>query len=183
MLESNQTYRQKKCLDLCLQRLIIEKCNCFYPRYERLGQAEPCLNLTSLECIKNQSINFAKVPEIRIKCNEDCPLECDWLAYEMQLSSTEYPTREVFNLYKQTDGRNKINLTYFEYKDNFVYLNVFYPYMRYTEIVEMPKVTLADLFANIGGSMGIFLGFSVFSIIELCELLLRIIYHALCKSK
>ena len=148
-----------------------------------MGQAIPCLNSTSLECIKNQSINFAKVPEFRMKCDNDCPLECDWLAYEVQLSSSEYPTREVFNLFKKTDGINKTNLTYFDYKDNFVYLNVFYPYMRYTEIYELPKVTLADLFANIGGSMGIFLGFSVFSIIELCELLVLIVYHTLCKKK
>ena len=130
-----------------------------------------------------QSVNFAKMPEIKKRCDTDCPLECDWLAYEVQLSSSEYPTREVFKLYKQTDGKNKTNLTYVDYKDNFVYLNIFYPYMRYTEIVEMPKVTLADLFANIGGSMGIFLGFSVFSIIELCELVLRIVYHAMCERK
>ena len=183
ILSSNQIYRQKNCLDLCLQRLIIEECDCYYPRYERLGEARPCLNSTNLECIKREYINFAKVPEIRKKCNEDCPLECDWISYEIQLSNSEYPTREVFKTYKLTDGINKTNLTYYDYKDNFVYLNVFYPYMRYTEIYELPKVTLADLFANIGGSMGIFLGFSVFSIIELLELLLQIIYHALCKRK
>ncbi len=166
---------------MCLQRLIIKKCHCYYPRHERLGQVQPCLNSTNLKCINEQYENYAKQPEIKEICNMDCPLECDWISYEIQLSSSEKPTREIFNLYKQTDGKHRTNLTYAEYKDNFVYLNVFYPYLKSNEIVEKPKVTMADLLANIGGSMGIFLGFSVFSIIELCELLVRIIYSVLCK--
>ena len=111
----------------------------------------------------------------------DCPLECDWISYDVQISSSEYPTRELYELYKQTDGKNNMNLTFSQYKDDYILLNVFYPYLKCTEIVEKPKVTLADLFANVGGSMGIFLGFSVFSVIEFGELFVRIIYSVLFK--
>jgi hypothetical protein len=182
---SNQTYRQKNCLDLCHQRLIIEKCGCFYPKYGKLGDVIPCQNSTSFDCINeclkellfthyDNHLNY----EVNKQCNMDCPLECDWISYEIQLSSSDAPTRELFHFYKQFKQTNE---TFYDYRDDYVSLNVFYPFLESTEVVEMPKMTLNDLFAEIGGSMGIFLGFSVFSIIELLELFVRIVYHLFFK--
>ena len=44
-----------------------------------------------------------------------------------------------------------------------LYLNVFFANKEYTEIREVPKLTEVDLISLLGGVLGIFLGFSVFS--------------------
>jgi len=45
------------------------------------------------------------------------------------------------------------------------------PSLEYTRIVETPKVTLLDLLTQIGGSLGLFVSFSVFTLFELIEAL------------
>ncbi len=41
--------------------------------------------------------------------------------------------------------------------------------MKFTEIKQTPKINVIDLISNLGGVLGIFLGFSVFSLIEIVE--------------
>ena len=48
-------------------------------------------------------------------------------------------------------------------------MNVFYSELKYTEIMQQPKATLVDLICGIGGILGLFVGASFLSIIELLE--------------
>ena len=41
--------------------------------------------------------------------------------------------------------------------------SILYPNNEHTEIRETPKTKFVDLISNLGGSLGIFLGFSIFS--------------------
>ena len=56
---ANKTYRQYDCIKLCLQRLIIDTCECYWTRYTNLDRTiQPCLNLTQLSCINEQQNEF-----------------------------------------------------------------------------------------------------------------------------
>jgi hypothetical protein len=59
MVNSNKTYRQYDCLNLCLQQYITQKCGCYYTRYPMFDQAKACLNLTQLNCINMYEQDFA----------------------------------------------------------------------------------------------------------------------------
>ncbi len=52
---------------------------------------------------------------------------------------------------------------------NYVYLKA----MKYTEISQMAKTSVIDLISNLGGALGIFLSISVFSLVEIVEVLLK----------
>jgi len=43
--------------------------------------------------------------------------------------------------------------------------------MKYTEISQTAKTSVIDLILNLGGALGIFLGISVFSLVEVVEVL------------
>jgi hypothetical protein len=58
---------------------------------------------------------------------------------------------------------------------NFVYLKVYFSAMKYTEIRQTPKTNVIDLISNLGGALGIFLGISVFSLIEVVEVVVKVI--------
>ena len=60
------------------------------------------------------------------------------------------------------------------YKD-FLSLNIYFSSMKYTEIRQTPKMNIIDLKSNLGGALGIFLGFSVFSLIEILEVIVKVI--------
>jgi len=74
------------------------------------------------------------------------------------------------------------NLTFDLFQTMWVTLRVFYPSLEYTEITETPQTTIFDLFTQIGGSLGLFISFNVFTLFELAEILILIL-HALLKPR
>jgi hypothetical protein len=54
--------------------------------------------------------------------------------------------------------------------------------LKSTKIEQTPKTSIIELISNLGGALGIFLGFSVFSLIEIVEVIAQVII-ALVKSK
>ena len=64
-------------------------------------------------------------------------------------------------------------------KQSVLKLNIFYDSLEYEYITEKPKMNLVDLLANIGGTLGLCLGISVLSFIEIFEIFTRIFLVAL----
>ena len=62
------------------------------------------------------------------------------------------------------------------FKENSLSFTIFYPLTEYHEITESPKILPIDLLSQIGGSLGMFLGFKMFHFIELCEIFFIMIY-------
>ena len=101
----------------------------------------------------------------------------------------DYPSRELYDLfvldasYNATASKYGVDLsTYDLYKEYYYSLNVFYPKTQYTLINETPQMTVVSLLSSLGGSLGMFLGFSVFSFFELFELLFQILFTCLVKK-
>jgi hypothetical protein len=61
------------------------------------------------------------------------------------------------------------------FKNKIVSINVYFSELRYTEITETPSTTIIDLFAYIGGTVGLFVGVSVLSCVEIVEFILEAI--------
>jgi len=160
------TYRQQDCVDLCLQRKIESTCKCTHPKYFQMNMSlGVCSTLADLECILEQKEN--SIHREDLNCFTDCPMECDSFVYDIEYSCSDYLTEEYSKLFTSRNASRK---------NNDLAFNIFYPYTKYTRITEVPKVTLYDLFSNLGGSMGIFVGFTIFSFIDLLEVFLKIVF-------
>ena len=185
IVNSNRTYRQRDCFYLNFQRRVIDACGCFFTGFSRLdATSPPCLNSTQYACFCHMYTKFVTTPQRYVKEFElDCPLECDKVTYDLQVSSLVYPNEVMYLLFKSsgmffnlTEVYYDIDLsTYEKYKQYFYSLNVFYPEMQYTLITETPQISLTGLMSSLGGSLGMFLGFSVFSFVEVIELFAEMI--------
>ena len=60
--------------------------------------------------------------------------------------------------------------------------NVYYSDLSYTILTESPKTSIADLFSQIGGGLGLFVSFSVFTLFEFIELFILFICGVLAKK-
>ena len=179
LIRQNKTYRQIDCFNLCLQRNIIKTCGCYYTRYFNLNEnIEPCLNVIQYDCVMNETRQL-RSSTYKHSCSTECPLECDSVSYDLNWSSLDYPSRDYFNLIKKVEN---LNVTYEMYKKNYIALKVFYPYTQYTLISQTPKATPVDLIASVGGALGVFLGLSIFSLLEVVEIVCLII-GALFRAK
>ena len=57
----------------------------------------------------------------------------------------------------RSDLKEYANLSIDEFQRTHLYLGVYYSSKEYTEIREVPKVTIVDLISLLGGVLGIFL--------------------------
>ena len=161
-LKTNKQYTQYECFKMCMQRMVMKKCGCYALRLANLDEStKPCLSMDQLDCIRKQESEFTgkNVTE----CEQNCPLECESVKYDSQITSFKLDTNYFLI------NRSKSS-------ESYASLNIFYPYLEYTLIVETPKVSPIDLVANLGGVLGVFLGLSIFNFVELLELACLIIY-------
>ena len=146
---------------------------------------EPCLTKNQYSCLYKQYLNFNLV-DCKTK---SCPLECETVNYDLSVSCQVYPSKTYFERKLNTESNQNLSLKFLnesltfdlmrEYSLSF---NVYYPYMTYTSLTESPKTSIADLFSQIGGGLGLFVSFSVFTLFEFIELFILIIYGILSKS-
>ena len=160
---------------MCIQLEIINKCRCYWDIYENINsnQTRSCLNLTDYNCIN--SVYYQVDP---IKCATDyCPLECDSIHYDLTLSSLFISSMSDYNSLSGVSS----SISYQEYLMQTVKIVVYYPQLEFTQIEETPAMSVASLIANLGGTLGLIVSFSFFTLIEIGELLILIL-HGLLSS-
>jgi hypothetical protein len=158
--DTSKAYKQQDCLSLCIQRLVNEKCECNYVGWPIFKTLRSCSNLKDFDCYKKISIHFVtNTKSFKAECLKECPLECESVVYDTEISSIEYESNE--RLYVDHNNASQ--------SFNNAYLDIYFSSMKYTEIIQTPKINIIDLISNLGGVLGIFLGFSVFSLIEIVE--------------
>jgi hypothetical protein len=65
--------------------------------------------------------------------------------------------------------------TYEELKRSILKVKIFYDELKTTTITQDAKTSLSDFISFIGGTLGLFLGFSFLSFIELFEVILNVL--------
>jgi hypothetical protein len=167
-------YSRTNCMTLCEQKQIIDSLGCYDMRLPQIFNAKPCRSRAEYDKINNFLFDYQK-------CYSLCPYECETVKFETSTSYAQYPT---YNYYVNETLRNKKYYTELYKDDNISYgefikgvgkVFVFYEALKYTEISSDPKWEVVDLIANIGGTLGLFLGVSVLSFVEFIELAYQMI--------
>ncbi len=112
-------------------------------------------------------------------CSKQCPLECEIVTYQItdmieSFFSLPNSEKEKYRNLLLNNSHVK-NITDEELFDNLIYINVYFEEIKYTEITQIPKTTPVDLASSIGGSLGLFLGMSFLSFIQLFEIIYEMI--------
>jgi hypothetical protein len=115
-----------------------------------------------------------------------CPLECHRAFYtHTSLVSDSLSRKKVELDYANNTILTKTlrDLSLDKLKQSIVKLSIFYDELRYTEIVESERMTLVDLLSGLGGVLGLFLGASLLSFLEIAEIIAELLMALFCKNK
>ena len=144
-------------------------------------------------CMKHKQLNFIRNANGREKCH--CFEACSYPLYDVTTSQNVWPTHDyVISIYEHLiaeslkyrnatplfttflndiyeDAYNTTNETVQEYfadhmKANFARINVYFESLTVLERKQEASMTIADLFANIGGTIGLWAGLSIITVIE-----------------
>ncbi|RNA09267.1 acid-sensing ion channel 5 [Brachionus plicatilis] len=183
IIQSGKPYRREMCYDLCLQEIIIEKCKCQDMISYSFPNMSYCMSLNHIFCDYEEFSHFY-TENIEEKCGRKCPLECDTIKYPVTLTYLDYPTEAYYNkLIKEPIFKNMSGLTYEKLKKKMIFLNIYYSEFQYKKIQEVEKMTIIDLVAGIGGTMGLFIGISFLSLIEIIHVAFEIVFVILENEK
>jgi len=187
LIKSNKTYRQAECYNLCLQKLIIERCKCYTNSFNSLGSQKSCQNVTEMKCLIKVWEEF-EAKDVKSFCSPYCPLECESMSFQSTISFSQYPTKSYAEaelmknpLIKSKLSNERINFELI--KQVVLSVNVHYDQLGYTAITQDAKTEIFDLVSNLGGLFGLFLGGSFLSCIEIIEILIELIYILLTRAK
>jgi len=143
ILKLGYSYTQKHCFELCYKKY------CLY-------------------CTEESDFDYQKI------CSKRCPLECEIVTFTITNSiENTYEFKKSIKEYKNLtmERFNHADITDEELFDNLIIINVYFEEIKETEITQIPKTTAVDLASSIGGSLGLFLGMSFLSFIQLFEII------------
>ena len=178
---TNRIYSQNDCNYLCSNLFALEnslcKCNSnladFATNCHR--QAYEVEETEIKKCISEYLQSFRKTSQID-KCINFCPEQCDSMSYSISNYVEQFPVSGKISENNKIDyGLSKFN-NYEEVNKNFAIIYVYYKNLKYTIISQDPKTETFNLVSSIGGTLGLFLGVSFLSFIEIFEILFEIIF-------
>ncbi len=112
------------------------------------------------------------------ECLKVCPEECDLIEFNVFQYFSYYPN-DAYALQLQARSPLLANLSLEDVKESVILLNVNYETMVSTIVEETPAMTFPTLLGNLGGQLGLFLGMSFLSFIELFEILFILVWEFL----
>ncbi|XP_078573632.1 acid-sensing ion channel 1C-like [Branchiostoma floridae x Branchiostoma japonicum] len=158
-LEYYDTYTMNGCYLECRSKHVIANCSC--RPFSLPGKAPLCDPGNTSTCVRTV---LARVISGELKCN--CPVPCSMIKYSTSVSYAGWPNVNTRNYITQLYGIDKDYMA-----ENGVVFSVFYEQLNYQKIRELKAMDGGQLASNIGGMMGLFIGASLLTLLEVWEYL------------
>ncbi|KAL2091013.1 hypothetical protein ACEWY4_013276 [Coilia grayii] len=154
------TYSLTACRIDCETRYLVENCNCRMVHMP--GDAPYCTPEQYKECA-DPALDFLVERD-----NDYCVCEtpCNMTRYGKELSFVKIPSKASAKYLAK-----KFNKTEQYISDNILVLDIFFEALNYETIEQKKAYELAGLLGDIGGQMGLFIGASILTILELFDYL------------
>lgn len=177
-------YQQKTCLLLCFHEYVRQECGCYSSDAFNTSINQAC-NFSLNSCVFDAYARFHQTDQ-STKCSDYCPIECHSVNYNFKTFQADFPS-PFYGKVLIEDNKLKPNLarnltSFQNVKDTVLAVNVFYDDLSLNVIKEYPAKTIEQLVAEIGGFLGLCVGISLLSIVEIFEIILKIFFSQ-CKSK
>ena len=180
--QSDYGYTQQLCFVQCLQKHLIAKYNCSLHYFTSLYLNSRVCNLDEFNLIYKSDQIFSGT-FLNEFCLPLCPLECNQTLYKASLSFNHLNGQLDF--ISKIKNNPKLAADFIERpinavtaRESIVYAKIYYDSLSYTLTSESPQMDFVSLLASIGGNLGLFLGVSIFSIIEVVVVCFEIFYYS-----
>ncbi|XP_034301154.2 acid-sensing ion channel 3 isoform X2 [Magallana gigas] len=167
-------YSINACQKKCEADIIYQLCGCV--QLGTIGNYTICSHYQYYQCYFNRSFQQnTTVPSIAKSCN--CPQPCQQTTYDVKVSTALYPSEEAAAF---LDGRFGFSKQYV--KENFIELHIYFDYLKVHDVKQVPVyASEKDILSNIGGQMGLLMGASLLSLLEIAEFLVNCVMFLIKK--
>ncbi|XP_032807398.1 acid-sensing ion channel 1-like isoform X3 [Petromyzon marinus] len=159
-----ETYSITACRIDCETRYLVENCNCRMVHMP--GDAPYCTPEQYTECAR-------PVLDVLVKRDNDfclCETPCNMTRYGKELSMVKIPSKASAKYLAK-----KYNKTEAYIAENVLVLDIFFEALNYETIEQKKAYEVAGLLGDIGGQMGLFIGASILTILEIFDYVYELI--------
>jgi hypothetical protein len=164
-------YTRKNCIDYVIQKKIKKECGCISANLFKFEIGMKYCNKSQNDCEIKMFASFED------KNASICPFECESFKYVSKSSFNSFTTTpNIHNTLKKVKNDSYFDgfhLERFNENSSTYYFHFYYDESYVTEIVETAKYTWINLISNLGGTLGLFLGMSLLSFVEIFEFLFK----------
>ncbi|UJR16868.1 hypothetical protein I4U23_003766 [Adineta vaga] len=188
---NDYAYTQYVCYNICLQKMIYEKCGCVGPtnwatRFIELPNSNQIItaslcNWTNVCCSRVTS-EFYNPNFSRDESCSECGPECITNTFNIKSSSLVAPIEfQLKNIKKFVESSsiplptNWSTIWSTEIPANYISLEVVCETTRTEIYTQQASITFVELISNIGGQTGLWIGISFLSLFEIIEMLYRLV--------
>ncbi|KFP91356.1 Acid-sensing ion channel 1, partial [Apaloderma vittatum] len=166
--EFYDTYSITACRIDCETRYLVENCNCRMVHMP--GDAPYCTPEQYKECA-DPALDF-----LVEKDNEYCVCEmpCNVTRYGKELSMVKIPSKASAKYLAKKYNKSEQYI-------GILVLDIFFEALNYETIEQKKAYEVAGLLGDIGGQMGLFIGASILTVLELFDYAYEVIKHRLCR--
>ena len=179
ILKSERIYSQDYCYYLCSSLFAFKESNCncssnlTYFDKDCLRSYTDVYESSTKKCVSEYLRKFREKYQHE-KCSKYCPLECDSMNYLINNYFELLPDSGNISLNSKSDYGLHNFSNYEEVNKHFIVLYIYYNKLSYKFISQNPKTEMFNFISNIGGLLGVFLGISFLSFIEIFEIIYEI---------
>ncbi|XP_056121209.1 acid-sensing ion channel 1A [Rhinichthys klamathensis goyatoka] len=165
-----KAYSISACRTDCETRYLVENCNCRMVHMP--GDAPYCTPVLYKECA-HPALDFL------VETDSDycsCETPCNITRYSKELSFVKIPSKASVKYLAKKYSKSEKYIT-----ENVLVLDVFFEALNYETIEQRKAYEVAGLLGDIGGQMGLFIGASILTILELFDYLYEVMKYRLCR--
>ncbi|GMR45208.1 hypothetical protein PMAYCL1PPCAC_15403, partial [Pristionchus mayeri] len=179
--KNGENYQSSDCQSQCKAKFFYDRCACSPFMYNIDEDYRSCTPLEVYRCVRdNIVVNFNQTTEDYVfpECRE-CVSEC---------KRSQFDTYNSYGQGFADDAMSALIRANPEWtpehiKNNFLSINVFFREMAFTSYVQVQDATVTDTLSNMGGTMGLFLGMSVLTVIESIIYIAKVLWVTMCCNR
>ncbi|XP_069086778.1 acid-sensing ion channel 1 isoform X2 [Pleurodeles waltl] len=164
------TYSITACRIDCETRYLMENCNCRMVHMP--GDSPYCTPEQYKECA-DSALDFL-VERDNSYCV--CETPCNMTRYGKELSMVKIPSKASAKYLAKKYNKSEQYIA-----ENILVLDIFFEALNYETIEQKKAYEVAGLLGDIGGQMGLFIGASILTVLELFDYVYEVFKHKMCR--
>ncbi|XP_072900743.1 acid-sensing ion channel 4-A-like [Hemitrygon akajei] len=157
-------YSLAACRINCEKQAVLRECQC---RMVHMPGTEPiCTPEEYMECADRALDNLITMANFSCECETPCHVT----RYNKELSMVKIPRRGSSKFLAKRFNTSEQNI-----KENYLVLDIYFEALNYETIEQKKAYDVAGLLGDIGGHMGLFIGASILTILEIIDYLYELL--------
>ncbi|XP_067890548.1 acid-sensing ion channel 4-A [Heterodontus francisci] len=168
LLPGYEDYTLTACRIYCEKEAVVRECNCRMVHMP--GNEEICTPKQYMECADRI------LDDLIVMSNQSCKCEtpCHLTRYNKELSMVKIPSKGSSKFLAKRYNTSEQNV-----KENYLVLDIYFEVLNYETIEQKKAYDVAGLLGDIGGHMGLFIGASLLTVLEILDYIYELIQKKL----